>query len=88
MCQSLVLHYATETTPTFNDEDLILEKTLKRTLKIQDVGDFYKNGVVPQILLKGKWLTEAGFYPDSKVEVISKARGTLEIVIKSEREVS
>ena len=56
---------------------------MKRTLKIQDVGDFYKQGVVPQILLKGKWLIDAGFYPDSQVDVISKERGTLEIIIKS-----
>ena len=56
---------------------------MKRTLKIQDVGDFYEQGVVPQILLKGKWLIEAGFYPASKVEVISLEHGKLEIIIKS-----
>ena len=56
---------------------------MKRTLSIQDVGDFHKHNVIPQILLKGKWLAEAGFYPASKVEVISKEHGKLEIIIKS-----
>jgi len=56
---------------------------MKRTLSIQDVGDFHKHDVIPQILLKGKWLTEAGFYPASKVDVICKENGKLEIILKS-----
>ena len=37
---------------------------MTRTLKVTDTGDFYKKNVVPQIRLKGKWLTKAGFTPD------------------------
>lgn len=56
---------------------------MKHILSIQDVGDFHKHNVIPQILLKGKWLTEVGFYPASKVEVISKEHGKLEIILKT-----
>lgn len=50
-------------------------------LSIQDVGDYHKQTVIPQILLKGKWLAEAGFSPNKRVEVTSKEKGTLEIVL-------
>lgn len=60
---------------------------MTRTLQIQDVGDFHQNTIIPQILLKGKWLIEAGFQPDGKVAVVSKAKGTLEIMVIVDREV-
>lgn len=48
-----------------------MEHTLHtlRTLSVTDTGDFAKKDVVPQILLKGKWLLEMGFTPGEKVEI-------------------
>jgi hypothetical protein len=55
---------------------------MTHTLSVTDVGDFHKKSVVPQILLKGKWLTEAGFTPDQKVEISQKSKGVLVINLK------
>ena len=35
-----------------------------------------------QILLKGKWLTQAGFSPNHKVEITEKSKGVLLINLK------
>lgn len=56
---------------------------MTRTLSVTDVGDFHKKSVVPQILLKGKWLSELGFSPDQKVEISAKSRGILVISLKN-----
>lgn len=55
---------------------------MNRTLTVTDTGDHYKKSVVPQILLKGKWLTKAGFSPDHKVEITEKSPGVLLINLK------
>jgi len=40
-----------------------------RTLKIQDVRDHYKAPSKPALLLKGKWLADAGFPANAHVVV-------------------
>ena len=40
-----------------------------RKLKIQRVGDPWRGTEQPQIRLQGRWLREAGFEPDSRVDV-------------------
>ena len=55
---------------------------MTRTLTVTDTGDFHKKSVVPQILLKGKWLTQAGFTPNHKVEITEKSKGVLLINLK------
>ena len=52
-----------------------------RTLKVQDVGDYYRKEVVPQIKLQGKWLVDAGIQPDTHVQVTNPQPGVL--VVKS-----
>jgi len=50
-----------------------------RTLKVEMTGDFFSRKVKPAIRLKGRWLERAGFPPDSRVRVIIRATGILEI---------
>jgi antitoxin component of MazEF toxin-antitoxin module len=57
-----------------------------RTLKIQDVGDFYKGNVIPAIRLRGKWLTAAGLNAGSEVEISNPEKGKLIIQIKERKE--
>lgn len=53
-----------------------------RNLKVEFYGDFPKYRKQSQIRLKGKWLKEAGFIPESYVSVSSPEPGTLIIKIK------
>jgi len=48
-----------------------------RTLKVQDVGDYYRKEVIPQIRLQGKWLLSAGLQPDTRVQVTNPQLGVL-----------
>jgi hypothetical protein len=48
-----------------------------RKLKVQDVGDYYKKEVIPQIRLQGKWLLGAGLQPDKQVQVSNPKPGIL-----------
>ena len=48
-----------------------------RTLKVHDVGDFYRKEVVPKVNLKGKWLLGAGLQPDTCVLVTNPQPGVL-----------
>ena len=50
-----------------------------RTLKVETTGDFFSRKVKPAIRLKGNWLARAGFPPDSRVRVIIRETGILEI---------
>jgi hypothetical protein len=50
-----------------------------RNLKVETTGDFYRRKVKPAIRLKGNWLARAGFLPDSRVRVIIRETGILEI---------
>ena len=40
-----------------------------RMLTVQDQGDAWLNKVKPALILRGKWLGEAGFQPGDKVKV-------------------
>lgn len=55
---------------------------MQRTLSVTDTGDYHQKLVKPQILLKGKWLLDAGFEPGQKVEITRKSAGKLEITIQ------
>ena len=50
-----------------------------RTLKVEMTGDFFSRKVKPAIRLKGHWLARAGFVPDSRVRVVIREPGILEI---------
>ena len=50
-----------------------------RNLKVEATGDFFSCKVKPAIRLKGNWLARAGFVPDSRVRVVIRAAGILEI---------
>jgi hypothetical protein len=50
-------------------------------LKINEVGDFYRKKTKPTIILSGKWLREAGFPPNQRVQVKSEKSGELIITI-------
>jgi len=52
-----------------------------RTLKVHDIGDYYKKEVIPQIRLQGRWLLGVGLQPDTKVQVTNPKPGIL--VVKS-----
>jgi hypothetical protein len=51
---------------------------LKRTLKIESVGDQWK-GFEPKIRLKGQWLANAGFKPGEHVQVLSISPGLIQL---------
>jgi hypothetical protein len=44
-----------------------VQKTNSRRLKVETTGDFFYRKTKPAIRLKGKWLADAGFAPDSYV---------------------
>jgi hypothetical protein len=46
-------------------------------LKVQNIGDFHRKEVIPQIKLQGKWLLNAGLQPDSRVSVTNPRPGVL-----------
>jgi hypothetical protein len=50
-----------------------------RTLKVEKTGDYYYRKVKPAIRLKGRWLEQAGFRPDSRARIIVRATGVLEV---------
>lgn len=52
-----------------------------RTLKVQNVGDYFRKEVKPQIRLQGKWLLSAGLRPDSHVRITNPRPGVL--IVKS-----
>ena len=51
-----------------------------RCLKVLEIGDFHKRNTVPQIRLQGKWLVQAGIYPNSHVEISNPQPGVLMII--------
>jgi hypothetical protein len=52
-----------------------------RSLKICEVGDFYRKTTKPEITLSGKWLQQAGFEPNKKVNVVSNKPGELILTV-------
>ncbi|HWY32316.1 MAG TPA: SymE family type I addiction module toxin [Candidatus Acidoferrum sp.] len=50
-----------------------------RTLKIEKTGDFFHQKIKPALRLKGRWLEQAGFTPDSRALVVVRETGILEI---------
>jgi hypothetical protein len=48
-----------------------------RTLKVQNVGDYFRKEVILQIRLQGKWLSGAGLQPDTHVQVTNPQPGVL-----------
>lgn len=52
-----------------------------RTLKVQDIGDYFRKEVTPQIRLQGKWLLAAGLKPETQVCITNPQPGVL--VVKS-----
>jgi hypothetical protein len=52
-----------------------------RSLKIHEVGDFRLKKTKPTIILSGKWLQNAGFEPNKKVNVVSNKTGELILTI-------
>jgi hypothetical protein len=52
-----------------------------RTLKVQDIGDYFRKEVKPQIRLTGKWLLAAGLKPETHVRITNPQPGML--IVKS-----
>ena len=50
-----------------------------RNLKVEPTGDFHAEPPTPAIRLKGRWLERAGFPPNSRVTIILRAPGIMEI---------
>jgi hypothetical protein len=57
------------------------DTTMNRSLKIHEVGDFRYKKTKPTIILSGKWLEEARFEPNKKVNVVSNKTGELIITV-------
>jgi hypothetical protein len=55
---------------------------MSRSLKIQEVGDFYRKKTKPTIILAGKWLANAGFPPNERVIVQTNRTGELIITLE------
>ena len=55
------------------DED----NSIKRILKVEEVGDFYRKRTKPLIRLKGLWLSRAGILPNNHVEIENPEPGVL-----------
>lgn len=55
---------------------------MKRNLKIEERGDFYRKNVFPGIRLVGKWLARAGFKPGGRVHVHVLADGILQLEVE------
>ena len=51
----------------------------KRTLKIEERGDFYRKRTVPTVRLKGKWLQAAGFPAGRHLELTVISTGVIEL---------
>ncbi len=51
--------------------------TFPRKLTVQDVGDYFRKEVKPQIRLQGLWLLTAGLKPGSQVQVTNPQPGVL-----------
>ena len=52
-----------------------------RMLKVQNIGDYFRKEVTPQIRLTGKWLLAAGLKPETHVRITNPRPGVL--VVKS-----
>ena len=50
-----------------------------RNLKVEKTGDFFQCKIKLAIRLKGRWLEQAGFAPDSRARVVVRETGVLEI---------
>jgi len=62
-----------------DDDQLEEEVFMKRKLKVEHRGDFARRKTYPLIRLRGKWLRQAGFLPDSYV-TLSIEQGKIVIV--------
>lgn len=52
-------------------------------VKVQDVGDPHKTGVIPSIKVQGKWLLDTGISPNDHVIIENPENGTLIIKVIS-----
>ena len=50
-----------------------------RTIKVEKTGDYFYAKVKPAIRLKGRWLEQAGFSPNSHARITVLADGVLQI---------
>jgi hypothetical protein len=64
-------------------ENTLTKFTSHRTLKIQEMGDFYRHKTVPEIRLKGQWLAGAGFPPNGHAEIELLEPGKIIITARS-----
>ncbi len=59
---------------------------MRRTLKIEDLGDRWRRRTSSGIRLKGRWLTSAGFPAGHRVTVAILSPGAMELRVVSEPE--
>ena len=60
---------------------------MKRKLKVEHRGDFARRKTYPLLRLRGKWLRQAGFMPDSYV-TLTVEQGRIVIVPQQATETS
>lgn len=56
---------------------------MKRTLKIEATGDFFRNRIKPLIRIKGNWLANAGFPPNARVVLTSPMPGAIQLTVEN-----
>ena len=49
----------------------------ERVIKVEEIGDYWRNQTRPQIRLKGKWMAKAGICPNNYVLVTNPQPGIL-----------
>ena len=64
--------------------EMMKDQMRNRILKVEEIGDFWRNRTKPRIRLKGKWLANAGIMPNHYVSVENPATGTLIIRLMKE----
>ncbi len=52
---------------------------MKRTLKIEERGDYFRKRTIPTVRLKGKWLQAAGFPPGKHLTLQVISQGVIEL---------
>jgi hypothetical protein len=51
--------------------------TQVRVLKVTEIGDFWAKRTMPSIRLQGKWMLQAGIFPNHHVQITNPCPGVL-----------
>jgi hypothetical protein len=67
-------------------DEKMTKQVCSRILKVEEVGDFWRNQTKPRVRLEGKWLAYAGILPNHYVSIENPNPGTLIIRLVDRRE--